>query len=269
MVAGICALSSGARPLASPANPPPRHTVHGCFERTCSAEPRGQTPVPAGARFAASSRGRVYYWIGCSAWRRLAPANLRFFSTRKDAEAAGYSPSRTSGCADPENPSGATRAQRRRPTAPGVAQEAGAGKPLPPCVVSRIIDGDTFRCADGRRVRLLLVDAPETSQGGFGLRATLALESLMPVGSRVRLEADREEHDRYGRTLAHVRTASGTWVNFALVRRGYALAVFYPPNDRYLDRIRAAADSAHAEGAGLWREGGFTCSPTDRRRRRC
>ena len=51
---------------------------------------------PADAQFVASSRGKVYYWVGCNGWKGLAPVNLRFFKT-----AAGYRPSTQAGCAGP------------------------------------------------------------------------------------------------------------------------------------------------------------------------
>lgn len=57
--------------------------------------------VPPDARFVASSQGRVYYWIGCEAWKDLKKANLIFFATQVEAERAGYRPSRSKGCAGP------------------------------------------------------------------------------------------------------------------------------------------------------------------------
>lgn len=213
----------------------------------CSTGAAAQVEVPESARYVASSQGRVYYWVGCSAWRRLKPANLRFFRSREQAREAGYTPSRSRGCAGPED--AAVRTPDR-------------------CVVDRVIDGDTFVCASGVRVRLLLIDAPERSQADYGLRASLALEELVPAGSPVRLRYDVARTDRYGRALAHVY-ADSLWVNRALVRRGYALVAVYPPNVRGVETLRAAADSARAESVGLWRIGGFECPPADRRRGRC
>ena len=206
----------------------------------------GQDPVPPDAEYVASSRGRVYYWVGCSAWTRLKESNLRFFESREDAEAAGYTPSRSRGCAGP--PPASTTPES--------------------CVVARIVDGDTFACQSGVRVRLLLIDAPETSQDSYGLRAKLALEELAPTGSRVGLEYDVQPRDRYGRVLAHVFMDS-VWVNRAMARRGYALISVYPPNVRGVEVLRAAADSARTEEVGLWRIGGFECAPADHRRGRC
>lgn len=207
-----------------------------------------QLQVPSDAEYVASSQGRVYYWVGCSAWTRLKASNLRFFESTQQAEEAGYTPSRSRGCAGPDD--GA------RDRAPDL------------CVVQRVVDGDTFACRSGVRVRLLLIDAPESSQGGFGLRAKLALEELTPEGRAVELRYDVQESDRYGRALAHVYS-DGLWVNRALVRDGYALVAVYPPNVRGVEAMRAAADSARAEEAGLWRLEGFRCVPADHRRGRC
>ena len=72
----------------------------------------------------------------------------------------------------------------------------------PGCTVSRVSDGDSFRCSDGRRVRLIGIDTPELQQRPFGPRARTALLGLVPVGATVRLERDAAPVDRYSRELA-------------------------------------------------------------------
>jgi micrococcal nuclease len=119
------------------------------------------------------------------------------------------------------------------------------------CVVARLIDGDTFVCADGTRVRLLTVNALERGRGAYADSATRLLGRLMPVGSTVRLDLDVQERDRYGRLLAYVY-AGDLFVNRELVRRGMVHVAVYPPNVREVDVLRAAADSARAERLGLW-----------------
>ncbi len=54
--------------------------------------------VPADARWVASSRGQVYYRIGCSGARNLSPANLIYFKTEEEAQKAGYRHSASRGC---------------------------------------------------------------------------------------------------------------------------------------------------------------------------
>lgn len=212
----------------------------------------GQTAGPAGAEFVASSRGQVFYWVGCGGWKRLSKRNLRWFGSAPEAQAAGYRPSTARGCA-PQLDTALIR-----PTMNGTA----------PCTVARIIDGDTFQCEGGSRVRLLLVDAAETGQSTYADSATLLLQRLMPPGSRVTLRFDVEIYDRYKRTLAYVHSDS-LFVNRALARAGFAHAVVYAPNVARIDEIRAAVDSARTERRGLWSGSAFHCAPADYRARRC
>ena len=123
------------------------------------------------------------------------------------------------------------------------------------CVVGRVIDGDTFVCRDGERVRLLLVNTPEMGREPYGRLAREALLGMIPPGTRVGLATDVERRDVYGRLLAHVRTPSGLWVNHELARRGYAEVMVVPPNVRRIEEIRAAARLAREERAGFWDEG--------------
>jgi endonuclease YncB( thermonuclease family) len=211
-----------------------------------------QQTRPAEAQYVASSRGEVYYWVGCDAWAGLNPDNLRWFVTDAEAEAAGYRPSQARGCA----PQLETDLIEARPGATA------------PCVVSWISDGDTFMCEGGSRIRLLIADAPEAGQGPFADSATLLLERLMPVGSSVRLEFDVQVRDPYRRLLAYVY-AGDIFVNRELVRRGLAHVEVYPPNVREVDALRAAADSARAERRGLWSGSAFECTPADHRAGRC
>ncbi|MEP6953705.1 MAG: thermonuclease family protein [Solirubrobacteraceae bacterium] len=127
--------------------------------------------------------------------------------------------------------------------------------------VVRVVDGDTIRVRlNGRseRVRYIGVDTPESVKPGtpvqcYAERAAAANRSLV-AGRRVRLVADAEERDRFGRLLAYVyREPDGAFVNAALVRYGYARTLTIPPNVAHReDFSRLAAEARHA-GRGLWR----------------
>ena len=149
-----------------------------------------------------------------------------------------------------------------------VAAERSVAANTEGCVVARIVDGDTFACADGTRVRLLLLDAPERGQGAYADSAARLLSRLTPVGTRVRLVRDVQPHDRYRRLLAYVY-AGDVFVNRELVRRGMAHVAVYPPNVREVETLRAAADSARAERLGLWSGSALECAPADWRAGRC
>jgi micrococcal nuclease len=125
----------------------------------------------------------------------------------------------------------------------------------PQAVVSRVIDGDTLVLESGERVRLLLVDTPEITQGKhdcYGPEAAAFTASLV-TGRSVALSYDEAAcTDRYGRTLAYV-TAGGIELNAALVTRGYGCALYIAPGGE-ARREAFARDEAEArtERRGLW-----------------
>lgn len=137
------------------------------------------------------------------------------------------------------------------------------------CVLQRVIDGDTIVCADGTRVRLLLIDTPEMDQGPYGRQAREYLVSLVPLGTPLELTRDVVRLDPYGRTLAYLFTPDGRMVNEEMARAGFAVVSVYPPNVRYVDRIRAAVRNAQEARAGLWETAAFECAPRDHRAGRC
>ena len=136
------------------------------------------------------------------------------------------------------------------------------------CTVALVVDGDTLRCRDGRKVRLIGIDAPEREQGEAGRLARLALLRYLPPGRSARLERDVQATDRYGRTLAFAWTGP-TLVNLAMVREGWAVLYTVPPDVKYAERLLQAQKEARASSAGLWASGGFDCLPRDYRRDRC
>ena len=150
----------------------------------------------------------------------------------------------------------------------GCLAQHGEAETYSTCAVSRVSDGDSFRCADGRRVRLIGIDSPESQQLPFGPRSRDALLQLIPVGARVRLEPDAARTDRYRRELAYVWSGA-TLVNEAMLRDGWAVIYTVPPNVKYADRLARAQKEARAEGAGLWNQQGFACIPSEFRRNRC
>jgi micrococcal nuclease len=136
------------------------------------------------------------------------------------------------------------------------------------CVVQQVVDGDTFRCRDGQKVRLIGIDSPEGRQHPFGAEAREALLRMTPPGTSVKLERDAAPTDRYGRVLAYVWIRS-TLVNETLVRDGWAVLYTVPPNVKYAERLGHAQKEARARGRGLWAGRGFECLPADFRRGKC
>lgn len=129
--------------------------------------------------------------------------------------------------------------------------------------VEYVVDGDTIDVTiDGReeRVRLTGIDTPEKARRDtgapaecFGDEATSYTERLLPLGTAVRLERDVVGRDDYGRILAYVyRVDDGVFVNYEIVRQGYARPLTIPPNVTFSDRMVEAARAAEADDVGLW-----------------
>lgn len=122
--------------------------------------------------------------------------------------------------------------------------------------VRHVVDGDTFVTADGRKVRLLGINAPEIRHDRepgqpLGEAARLRLASLIEF-ENVRLSFDAERKDRYGRWLAQIYRRDGTWVNERLVREGLAHVYTFAPNLRWCDRLLRAERKAQLERRGIW-----------------
>jgi len=134
-------------------------------------------------------------------------------------------------------------------------------------VVDHIVDGDTIDVViDGseERVRLTGIDTPEVAHPAsgsrpatpgecFGDEATAFTAGLLPIGTPVRLERDVVGRDDYGRLLAYVyRADDGIFVNYELIRQGYAQPLSIPPNDTFAELMVGAAREAESDDVGLW-----------------
>jgi micrococcal nuclease len=120
--------------------------------------------------------------------------------------------------------------------------------------VTRIVDGDTIELEDGRKIRYLLVDTPESTGGStdcFGTNAK-AFNSDLVLNKSVTLAYDIDCTDRFGRTLAYVYV-NGTEVNTLLIERGYACVLHISPNgDDRAAEFEALQLTAERANRGLW-----------------
>lgn len=120
--------------------------------------------------------------------------------------------------------------------------------------VIRVVDGDSFDLADGRRIRLLSVDAPEKNRCGFEPARQL-LSSLL-ADKHVRLTDVTT--DDYGRLLANVFVGD-LFVNEAMLQEG-VVRFTYVTSSRY-EHVKEAFARAKAKGRGIWGPPCRTISP--------
>ncbi len=127
-------------------------------------------------------------------------------------------------------------------------------------VVVSVPDGDSLQLADGRRIRLLGIDAPEKGR----CMADEAREKLssLALGKHMRLK--HTVTDDYGRTLANVIVQDlSTWISYmrgetdplvsrVLLRNG--LARFESVNTPYKSTLEQASTFAKGNKLGIYSE---------------
>ncbi|MCC6711505.1 MAG: thermonuclease family protein [Candidatus Pacebacteria bacterium] len=122
-------------------------------------------------------------------------------------------------------------------------------------VVSRVVDGDTVELSDGRKLRYIGINTPETKDPNkdiecYGVEASRKNKELVE-GIEVELEKDVSETDRYGRLLRYVYV-NGEMINDLLVKEGFAQASAYPPDIKYQDKLENSEKEARENKKGLW-----------------
>ncbi len=140
-----------------------------------------------------------------------------------------------------------------------------------PVKVLKVVDGDTLDLERIGRIRLIGIDAPESTYNRrtsgaqeirLGLMAKAFTASLVS-GKFVWLELDAQQRDKYGRVLVYLylKDPAGDWahqgkryrqVNLEIIRAGWADSLTIAPNVRYAELYVQAARGARAKGLGMW-----------------
>ena len=123
--------------------------------------------------------------------------------------------------------------------------------------VKWVSDGDTIVLRDGRHVRYIGINAPEIAHDdhkaeAFGSAAKKYNQSLVRL-KKVRLEFDKEKHDRYGRLLAYIFLLDGTLINKKMIEKGYAYVLHLRPNVKYDSVLLKTQRDAMSAKQGMWR----------------
>lgn len=121
-----------------------------------------------------------------------------------------------------------------------------------------IYDGDTVKLQDGRRVRFIGINTPELEHQGnaaqpLAREARTSLVSLLEANSHtLLLQYGKQQHDHYGRVLAHAFLENGENVAARLLRQGLATTLVVPPNTWGEHCYQGLENSARAGRLGLW-----------------
>ena len=131
-------------------------------------------------------------------------------------------------------------------------------------VVKKVFDGDTILLENEEKIRLLGIDAFEHDQNIYGLRGKDFLTMLV-LNKSVCIETDVQKNDIYGRTLGYVFIRStgkdlkpvDLFINEELLKNGYAILYDFPPNIKYIYRLKKAQIYARENMLGIWEKQSF------------
>lgn len=124
--------------------------------------------------------------------------------------------------------------------------------------VRYVIDGDTFILKNNQRVRMIGINAPETSHKrykkegqAFGNESKKFLKKTIE-GKQVDLHDGEEEFDRFGRRLAYVYLDDGTFLNEKMIELGYAETFRKFPFE-FKEEFLKLEESARIQRLGMWK----------------
>lgn len=101
-------------------------------------------------------------------------------------------------------------------------------------VVGKVVDGDSLDLTDGRRIRLLGIDAPEKGN----CQSDTAQQLLQGNALRKHVRLKNIVKDSYGRILANVIVEDfSTWISYLRWRFWGKKGSIFPSPDPYLNRL--------------------------------
>jgi len=135
--------------------------------------------------------------------------------------------------------------------------------------IAHVIDGDTLKLKDGRRVRVLGINAPERAQDGrptqpLAEQARQTVEAFFVEDRRAYLAYDLERTDRYGRLLAHVFNAQHQSLAVMMLERGMAFQVLVPPNLAQADCLATKEQAGRRHSRGVWDNNYWRAKPAQK-----
>lgn len=139
----------------------------------------------------------------------------------------------------------------------------------------KALDGDTIlieypSSKEIRRLRLIGVDAPESSQVPWGDRAKVFVETQIQTKSPIYIEYGPTREDKYSRILAYVfyhKNGQKYFLNSELLRNGWAEIFIFNRNDPHNSILKDSLFEAKSKQLNIWQSNGLEMSPQVYRRK--
>jgi micrococcal nuclease len=123
-------------------------------------------------------------------------------------------------------------------------------------IVDTVIDGDTIILKDGRTIRYLGINTPETNHPTkglecFGAEATIKNNELVNE-KKITLECGNEDIDEYGRYLRYVYV-NDVFINAELVEEGFAVAFPFGQTEKFDQVFVQLENYSRLQNKGMWK----------------
>jgi endonuclease YncB( thermonuclease family) len=135
--------------------------------------------------------------------------------------------------------------------------------------VTEVIDAHTFRVENGLVVRLAGIEPPKPEYVRPGAdisrlteAARITLKKMLD-GALVSLGFGDIQYDRYGRALAHVTLADGTWAQAAMIEEGLGRARAIAGEGSCLGELVQLERDARRGRTGIWRNAEYAIIRSD------
>jgi len=121
-----------------------------------------------------------------------------------------------------------------------------------------VYDGDTVKLKDDRRLRIIGINTPELGNKDgqsqpLAETARTALQDMIDSNNRtLLLQHGKQEHDHYGRLLAHAFLENGDNAAVHLLQQGLATTLVVPPNTWAAHCYQGIENTARLDHQGLW-----------------
>tara|TARA_R110000822_G_scaffold159476_26_gene299581 strand:- start:9090 stop:10049 length:960 start_codon:yes stop_codon:yes gene_type:complete len=125
--------------------------------------------------------------------------------------------------------------------------------------VASVYDGDTLTLSDGRKVRLVGINAAEIGRDGqpdqpFSRLAQKEVSRFVHQARRIELLLDAQTKDHYGRWLGHLYNEAGENLEQYLLQQGLAYHVAIPPNLTLAKCLSKAEQRGRDAQLGVWND---------------
>lgn len=125
-------------------------------------------------------------------------------------------------------------------------------------IIKYVHDGDTVKLVDGRKIRLIGINAPEVAKDGlpaeaYALKARDYLrEILAKHNNHAKLVHGKEALDHYNRSLSHLFLPDGINLQAQLLSSGLVNEITIPPNNQFSNCYQQAEKQALCDKKALW-----------------